>query len=108
MKGTLSREGLGWRVFATAAATLAFLWATVLSVSPELHQRVHSDANQVQHSCAAIYIGSGQLHHSAPLVLSASYAPKIEYSEICAANPDRIACLFLSAAIFEHAPPFYS
>src|SRR5690242_14782833 len=58
------------RSFMAACLSLAFLWTLALSISPQLHERIHSDAGQAEHSCAATLIASGNYHHSAlpPLV----------------------------------------
>jgi len=46
MKSSTARAWIG------LLASAAFLWALTLSASPALHQRLHSDANRVDHSCA--------------------------------------------------------
>src|SRR5438094_218547 len=52
------------RLFVAACVSVAFLWALALSVSPQLHQRVHPDANRVEHNCAATIIASGTYDHA--------------------------------------------
>jgi hypothetical protein len=84
---------------------LAFLWALVLSASPQLHQRFHPDANRVEHSCAATMIVSGSFNHVSHPPLISLPVPIIQFSEIPALIPQWVESPFLSARIFEHAPP---
>jgi len=51
-------------------ASAAFFWTLVLSVSPQLHERIHPDANRAHHSCAVTMVASGNYNHSpsAPLL----------------------------------------
>jgi len=51
-------------------ASAAFLWTLTLSVSPQLHERIHPDANRIDHSCAITFIASGSYNYSpaAPLL----------------------------------------
>ncbi len=93
------------RAFVAGLLSAAFLWALALSASPQLHQRVHKDANRVEHSCAATMIASGSYDHAAhPPVVSAP-VPVIHFSKIPALTPRWVESPFLGARIFEHAPP---
>jgi len=96
------------RAFVGVLASAAFLWTLVLSVSPQLHERIHPDANRVDHSCAVTFAASGSFNHSpvAPLV---SAPPLVDqFSPISALTPQWVESLFLVASIFEHAPPAHS
>ena len=44
------------RSFIAASLSAVFLWTLALSASSELHARVHADAGQAEHSCAATLI----------------------------------------------------
>ena len=93
------------RAFVAGLLSAAFLWALALSASSQLHQRVHKDANRVEHSCAATMIASGSYDHAAhPPVVSAP-VPVIHFSKIPALTPRWVESPFLGARIFEHAPP---
>src|SRR4029434_5384205 len=67
---TLVSSTIHGRAVVATCVSAAFLWALALSVSPQLHQRFHTDANRVEHSCAATMIASGNYDHAAhpPLV----------------------------------------
>jgi hypothetical protein len=93
------------RAFVAICVSTAFLWALALGASPQLHQRVHKDANRVEHSCAATMIASGSYNHAAHAPLVSAPAPPVQFSKIPALTPQWVESPFLGARIFEHAPP---
>ena len=95
------------RAFTAVFILAAFLWALTLTVSPQLHERFHPDANRVEHTCAVTFIASGSYDHSAHPQIAASIAVS-QFSKIPALTPQWVESLFLSARIFEHAPPAHS
>lgn len=99
------RSGLfgGTTVLLLAAAIVLMLG---LSVAPNLHERLHSKAGSL-HECAATLIASGSCHHTAAAPLVIAPATAIPF-KIPALNPVWVAAPFLSARIFEHAPPAHS
>ena len=93
------------RAIVAAFVSVGFLWTLALSASSQLHQRVHPDANRVEHSCAATMIASGSYDHAThPLLISAD-ALAHQFSKIPALRPCWVQSPFLGACIFEHAPP---
>ena len=82
----------------------AFLWTLTLSVSPQLHERIHKDANRGEHACAVTFIASGKVDHS-PVALIISRPGPIDEFKIPELKPRWIESIFLIAAAFEHAPP---
>jgi hypothetical protein len=93
------------RAFIAICVSGAFLWALALSVSPQLHQRVHKDANRVEHNCAATMVASGSYDHAAHMPLVGAPVPAPQFSKIPALTPQWVESPFLGACIFEHAPP---
>src|SRR5256885_12474983 len=85
-------------------ASAAFLWTLTLSASPQLHQRVHPDANQVEHTCAVTFVASGNYDHAPVVLLIIAPVPLGAY-DISALSPRWIQPVFLIASVFEHAPP---
>lgn len=82
----------------------AFLWTLTLSVSPQLHERVHPDANRTEHSCAVTFVASGNYDHS----LDALHInPPVHLDEFTVPEltPLWVGSVFLLASVFEHAPP---
>ena len=100
--GTRSRA-----IFAAVAAA-AFLWTLALGASPQLHNRLHADANRVHHACAATLMSSGSCDHAPhpPLVIRRHH--DFNFSKLPPLAPHKIKSAFLLASIFEHAPPAHS
>ncbi len=95
------------RAFVGTLAFGAFLWVLTLSSSPKLHQRLHSDANRVEHSCAVTFVSSGNFNHSPVAPLIGALVPLEEF-KIPELTPIWVGPLFLLTSVFEHAPPAYS
>jgi hypothetical protein len=97
----------GWFRWVAFAVSAGFFWTIAVSVSPGLHERIHTDLTRGNHSCAVTFVRGGNCHHvatppfSAPVDLVEQFARLSELSPCWVASP-------LSAAIFEHAPPFAS
>ena len=90
--------------FVAVLAAAAFLLALTLSVSPQLHERIHSDANRVDHSCAVTFVSSGNVNHS-PVALLISAPVALDECKVPELTPLWVGPLFLLASVFEHAPP---
>ncbi len=101
----LARSNNYGRAFVAAFVSAAFLCALALSASPQLHQRVHKDANRAEHTCAVTMIASGNYDHVAHSPLVSAPAPAVQFSKIPALSPCWVQSPFLGAHIFEHAPP---
>ena len=101
----LARSNNYGRAFVAAFVSAAFLCALALSASPQLHQRVHKDANRAEHTCAVTMIASGNYDHVAHSPLVSAPAPSVQFSKIPALSPCWVQSPFLAAHIFEHAPP---
>jgi hypothetical protein len=93
------------RAFVAALVSLGFFWALALSASPQLHQRVHPDANRVEHNCAVTMIASGSYDHAAHVPSVSAPIPAFQFSKIPLLTPCWVQSPFLGACIFEHAPP---
>jgi hypothetical protein len=102
---TIPAAAVRGRGFAAAFAAAAFLWSLTLSVSPQLHERIHPDASQPDHTCAVTVMAAGNYTHSAPAPLISAPVPVVQLSVIPALTPQWVESPFLGARIFEHAPP---
>jgi hypothetical protein len=93
------------RAVVGALISVAFFWTLLLTVSPQLHAHIHADGNRPDHACAVTLIATGSYDHAAhpPLVSAPRLTPR--FSEIAALSSTWVRPLFLSAHIFEHAPP---
>lgn len=92
------------RALIAAFISATFLWTLALSVSPQLHERIHRDASRVEHNCAVTFVASGTYEHSAPpLIVPAVIATA--FARVANLNSIWVESAFLGASIFEHAPP---
>src|SRR5215831_14841687 len=93
------------RSLVAAAVFTAFLWTLSLSVSPQLHVRIHADGNLPDHACAVTLIATGSYDHAAqpPLSSDPQFTPCL--SQIATLSSTWVRPLFLSAHVFAHAPP---
>ncbi len=99
------KTGATVRTSVAIFVSAAFFWTLLLSVSPQLHARVHPDAGRVEHNCAATMIASGNYDHASHPPLVSAALPAIQFSKIPALTPCWVQSPFLGACIFEHAPP---
>jgi len=98
----------GWFGGATALLlAAAILLMLVLSVAPNLHERLHPTAASL-HECAVTLIASGSCHHTAAAPLMIAPATAAQFSRSPTLNRIWVASPFLGARIFEHAPPAHS
>jgi len=91
--------------FVATLVSAAFFWTLLLSVSPQLHDRIHADGNRIQHTCAVTLIATGSYDHAAPPLVVSEPQFALQFSEIAAPSSTWVRPLFLGAHIFEHAPP---
>jgi len=91
--------------FTASLLLAAFACSIAVGASPQLHAKIHRDANKVEHTCAATLIASGSYHHAAPApVIGGLTAPAL-ICTIASLTPQWVESSFLSASVFEHAPP---
>jgi hypothetical protein len=93
------------RVVIATVLFAAFSWTLLVSVSPELHGCIHSDANRSDHVCAITLIASGSYEHGAhPPVISPPQFD-VRFATSAELTSTWVSPLFLNAHIFAHAPP---
>jgi hypothetical protein len=93
------------RALVSAFLSAAFLWTLVLSVSPQLHERFHPDANRTEHSCAVTLVSSGSYDHVVHSPIVDSSIAVTQFAAIPALDSQWVQSPFLGASVFEHAPP---
>jgi hypothetical protein len=108
MSNAIARSKNRGRLLVATYVGAIFLWTLALSVSPQLHERFHSDANQAQHECSVTLIAAGNYDHVAPAPVFVRPNLATQISSVATLRPLWVASPFLSASIFEHAPPAYS
>jgi hypothetical protein len=73
---TLLRGWLQARRAAPALLGLVWLATALVSVSPELHQRLHADSHNTSHECIVTLLGQGSvLTEHCPIVVSTPLRP---------------------------------
>ena len=87
-----------------AITSIAFLSALALAASPQIHQRLHSDANSVDHVCAVTLVNSGKFDYTPVGLLIKAPVPLDEF-KIPELTPLWVEPLFLLTSVYEHAPP---
>jgi hypothetical protein len=93
------------RLSALGVLVPTLFFAFYLSVSPQLHERLHPDAKQAQHECGVTLIAAGNCHHGAIAPVVITPVRPNEFSRISPLTPIWVQSPFLGARIFEHAPP---
>jgi len=82
----------------------AFLFALFLSLTPGVHQRIHSDANNASHECAATLFASASCLHTGGDLVKVEVAP-LSPAVVPVPNPSSIFTAPVNTSILEHAPP---
>ncbi len=88
------------------AIIAAFLFVNLLCVAPQLHEKIHGSS--VNHECAVTLVASGKYELSNAPPLAPAPQSFVEFPGVVALPSDLVCALFLSASIFEHAPPALS
>ena len=103
---TRNRQIPRWQSGVVCLLISQLLIVAALAASPHLHQLFHNDADHGDHECiVTVMISGGADGSPVPQVLDAGtiflkafdFSPEIESQDV--------ASLFLSAHVFEHAPP---
>lgn len=85
----------------------SLLFASYLSVAPQVHKRIHADAGKAAHECVVTMLASGNCEHAAGdlILLEAKPIPPF-----AAFLPVRLSILIapVEMSILEHAPPAHS
>lgn len=100
-----SRELTPWQRSLILALTFQFLLGLAMTSSPWLHERLHHDAAGGHHECVVTVMHSGGTDGTplAPVIAPEFHsAPLLTLAEVA---PCDVASIFLSARVFEHAPP---
>jgi hypothetical protein len=84
---------------------LAVFWALTLTVSPQLHELIHPDADHEDHDCAVTLFLGGGLEHTAlvPSLLAGALYSFLRQN----LNPplEILVALFAGQRVFERGPP---
>jgi hypothetical protein len=88
-----------------ALLVVGILWVVTLSVSPQLHELIHPDADHEDHDCAVtLFLGGGLVH--SPMLPSLVAGPLFTFLRHTPNLPSEIlAALFAGQRISERGPP---
>ena len=99
------RNSVSGRLVFTSAVLAGLIFALLLAAFPALHDQLHAEADGAQHECLAtvLHFGFGAGPETPPTLV-------IELGQWVGMGPTipqsrRVESLFLSACVFEHAPP---
>jgi hypothetical protein len=89
----------------SAVLVVAILWVLTLTVSPQIHELIHPDADHEDHDCAVtLFLGGGLAHSS--LLPSLVAGPLFTFLGHTSSLPSEIlAALFPGQRISERGPP---
>jgi hypothetical protein len=93
------------RLLVATVLFAAFSWTLLVSVSPQLHARIHADAHRSDHICAITLIASGTYEHAGQPPLISAPQFDVWLAGAASLTPTWVKPLFLNAHIFAHAPP---
>ena len=100
------RDAKAWQNAFACLLTAHLLIVVALAASPQLHQLLHHDADRSNHECAVtMMVSGGSDGSSVPQVLEPSVILPVVFDFLLETHLRDVAPLFLSAHIFEHAPP---
>jgi hypothetical protein len=103
---TRLREAKWWQKALVFLLVADLLMVVALAASPQLHQLFHHDANHGDHECAVtVMISGGSDGSPTPPVFDAGTPLVQGFNLLAEIHPSDVPSLFLSAHIFEHAPP---
>ena len=103
---TRFRNAKVWQSAFVCLLISSLLIVVALAASPQLHQLFHHDADRSEHECAITVMVSGGSDDSlVPQVLEAGALLPVALDFLPERRSRDVGPLFLSAHIFEHAPP---
>ena len=100
-------KGVAFRAVIAAGSLAAFLFALVLSATPQLHEQLHGATGVGNHECAATLLASGNFQHTplATISLAPPAPPKIFVPTLSSVP---LVSAHLAFSLLEHAPPAIS
>jgi hypothetical protein len=85
----------------------AFLFALVLSATPQLHERIHKASTDASHQCAVTLLASGHCQQTPSHAISI-VPPAPRQGDAFSYRNFEIASPRLDFSLLEHAPPVFS
>ncbi|MBV9489318.1 MAG: hypothetical protein JO069_06280 [Verrucomicrobia bacterium] len=87
-------------------ALLALAWALALATSPDLHERIHPDANHEGHDCGAMLFLSGAVGPALLVLACFVGKPRLPLVRLAVLTRPAVWTVRpIDRAVLEHAPP---
>src|SRR5438552_13937302 len=103
---TWFRNAKAWQSAFACLLISSLLIVVALAASPRLHQLFHHDADGNEHECAVTVMVSGGSDDSlVPQAFEAGAILPVALDFLPETHSRDVVPLFLSAHVFEHAPP---
>jgi len=97
-------KGVAFRAAIAAGSLAAFLFALVLSSTPQLHERFHGATGVGNHECAVTLLASGSYQHT-PIATISLAPPSAPRTFVQARVSFELVSAHLEFSLLEHAPP---
>lgn len=105
LMSTFARSTNHGRTFVATCVFAAFVWTLALTISPQLHQRIHADGNRSDHICAVTLVANGSYDNAAqPPLIRAPDLPG-QFGTVLTLSSIWVQPVLLMAHIFANAPP---
>jgi len=103
----IAGKATAWHSLGAAGFIGAFLFALVLSTTPQLHERIHKASADASHQCAVTLLASGHCQHTSCGAISIA-PPALRNGDAFSHRNFEIVAPRLDFALLEHAPPILS
>ena len=101
------RPSIATRLALVGAVVVGLLLASVLAASPELHERLHHDADHQDHVCLVTTLQAGGFEDVLVVIMAVEPMGK-GVATAPLSDVEAVPSFFLSCRVLEHAPPFVS
>ena len=97
-------KGVAFRAAIAAGSLAAFLFALVLSATPQLHEQFHGANGAGSHECAVTPLASGNYQHTPTVTISLA-PPAPPKGLVPTLATFQLVSAHLEFSLLEHAPP---
>ena len=100
-------KGIAFRAAIATGSLAAFLFALVLSATPQLHEQFHGATGGTNHECAVTLLSSGNFQHT-PVATISLAPPARPQALVYVCRSFSVVTAHLEFSLLEHAPPAVS
>jgi hypothetical protein len=102
--GLSNGNGVAFRAAIAAGSLAAFIFALVLSSTPQLHEQLHGATGVGSHECVVTLLASGSYQHT-PIVTISLAPPLTPKKFVQVPTSFELVSAHLEFSLLEHAPP---